>query len=201
MFSHDEPDSFQLQLMTFRAQDEKRLEFIQTLLDERQSLSAKCLVLDNDLEIQVKARRELQIKASAQENNPFVLLLVDGDHYIFDQQLLKAGAEGGAEAARLLLESVKTHIQELDDGVSSVYAGATQWRVMVRVYANFTGLSAALLRAGFGKSINDLIKFAGGFTRGQPLFDFVDAGTEKEGADHKIRGDWPKTFPCEASLG
>ena len=98
------------------------------------------------------------------------------------------GTDGGVEAARLLCEAVKAELKSHDDGISTIYAGASEWRIMVRVYANFAGLSAALVRAGLQKSVNDLNKFAGGFTRGQPLFDFVDAGIEKEGADHKIRG-------------
>lgn len=106
----------------------------------------------------------------------------------FDDELMRSGAEGGIEAARLLFESVKTHLRGLDDGTDSAYAGANEWRVMVRVYANFSGLSTALTRVGIHKSANDLIIFSSGFTRGQPLFDFVNAGDEKEGADHKIRG-------------
>ena len=94
----------------------------------------------------------------------------------------------------MLCESVKAELQSLDDGVSTIYTGATEWRIMVRVYANFAGLSTALVRAGLQRSIYDLLKFAGGFTRGQPLFDFVDAGIEKEGADHKIRGELPVLF-------
>ena len=66
--------------------------------------------------------------------------------------------------------------------------GASQWRVVVRVYANFAGLSRKLVRVGINGSVGDLVVFASGFTRSQPLFDFVDAGYGKEGADYKIRG-------------
>lgn len=101
---------------------------------------------------------------------------------------MKAGIEGGIEAARLLFESVKKHLRDLDDGADTLYAGAHEWRIMLRVYANLAGLSAALTRHGIIKSGKDLNDFFSGFTRGQPLFDFVNAGVEKEGADHKIRG-------------
>ena len=67
---------------------------------------------------------------------------------------------------------------------------------MVRVYANFAGLSKKLVRVGISRSVVDLAAFASGFTRSQPLFDFVDAGSDKEGADYKIRG---KRFSKECS--
>ena len=61
---------------------------------------------------------------------------------------------------------------------------------MVRVYANFAGLSRKLVRVGINGSVNDLAVFASGFTCSQPLFDFVDAGYGKEGADYKIKGTY-----------
>ncbi|MCJ1377171.1 hypothetical protein MMC17_000263 [Xylographa soralifera] len=187
MLGQDEIDSLQLQLEGFRESDQKKLDMIQRLLEEYQKISERCEHLENDLEVQTSARREMQMKTRALEHKPFVLVLVDGDHYVFNDELLKAGTEGGVEAARLLCEAVTAELKSLDDGISTNFAGASEWRVMVRVYANFAGLSAALVRAGLQKSVNDLNNFAGGFTRGKPLFDFVDAGIEKEGADYKIR--------------
>ncbi|MCJ1395847.1 hypothetical protein MMC18_008733 [Xylographa bjoerkii] len=188
MLGQEMIDGLQLQLEGFRESDQKKLDVIQRLLEEYQTMTARCERLESDLEVQTSAHREMQMKARALEHKPFVLVLIDGDHYVFDDELLKAGTEGGVEAACLLYEAVKAELRSLDDGISTIHAGATEWRVMVRVYAKFAGLSAALVRAGLQKSVNDLNNFAGGFTRGQPLFDFVDAGIEKEGADHKIRG-------------
>lgn len=60
---------------------------------------------------------------------------------------------------------------------------------MVRIYANVLGLSKSLARSGFvGHEARSLAPFAASFTRAQDLFDFVDAGDKKEGADYKIRG-------------
>ncbi|MCJ1285356.1 hypothetical protein MMC26_004696 [Xylographa opegraphella] len=188
MLDQEEIDGLQLQLEEFRQSDHKKLDVIHRLLDKYKEISKKFKDLESDLEVQTSARREMQMKARALEHKPFVLVLVDGDNYVFNDKLLKAGTEGGVEAAGLLRDAVKAELKSQDDGISTSYAGATEWRVMVRVYANFAGLSAALVRAGIQKSGNDLNKFAGGFTRGQPLFDFVDAGAEKEDADHKIRG-------------
>lgn len=60
---------------------------------------------------------------------------------------------------------------------------------MVRIYANLQGLSKASARLNLcGGEARALAPFTAGFTRAQELFDFVDAGDKKEGADFKIRG-------------
>lgn len=64
-------------------------------------------------------------------------------------------------------------------------------RVMVRVYANLAGLSKTLAKTGLvGQEARSLATFTSSFTRAQDLFDFVDAGDKKDGADFKIRGDF-----------
>jgi hypothetical protein len=60
---------------------------------------------------------------------------------------------------------------------------------MVRIYANLQGLSKASARSNLcGGEARALAPFTASFTRAQELFDFVDAGDKKEGADFKIRG-------------
>ena len=60
---------------------------------------------------------------------------------------------------------------------------------MVRIYANLLGLSKTLAQAGLvGREARSLAQFTSSFTRSEDLFDYVDAGDKKEGADHKIRG-------------
>jgi hypothetical protein len=60
---------------------------------------------------------------------------------------------------------------------------------MVRIYANLQGLSKASARSNLcGGEARALAPFSASFTRAQELFDFVDAGDKKEGADFKIRG-------------
>jgi hypothetical protein len=61
---------------------------------------------------------------------------------------------------------------------------------MVRIYANLAGLSNTLARAGLaGNESRSIAPFTASFTRSQDLFDFIDAGDKKEGADFKIRGN------------
>ncbi len=59
--------------------------------------------------------------------------------------------------------------------------------VFARVYANFHGLGKVLRQSGLIRYIDDLQKFARGFTNTRPGFDVVDVDYGKENADSKIR--------------
>lgn len=59
---------------------------------------------------------------------------------------------------------------------------------MVQIYCNFDGLSRKLAQVGILKSPGELYQFARAFSLSQPLFSFVDVGSGKERADHKVKG-------------
>ena len=94
---------------------------------------------------------------------------------------MKSGSRGGIEAADLLYTAVEQYVRELDDS-------ANQWSIMVRIYANLGGLDKKCSQLGVVEAPGDVASFVRGFSQHQPLFDFVDAGTGKECADHKIKG-------------
>lgn len=101
----------------------------------------------------------------------------------FKDHLIKAGAEGGVTAANLLSDYVKDYLQ------SNLAGNADQCRIMVRIYSNLLGLSKSLARVGLaGHEARSISSFTSSFTRSEDLFDYIDAGDKKEGADHKIRG-------------
>jgi hypothetical protein len=106
-------------------------------------------------------------------------VLVDGDGYIFDDDLVSNGAEGGQRAAHLLNDAILSSLRT---------RGLENCRIMVRVYTNLVGLSKTLSRIKLcGAEKRSLAAFAANFTRSNELFDFVDAGELKENADSKIR--------------
>lgn len=87
--------------------------------------------------------------------------------------------EGGMKAARMLNEVVEKYLRE-----NNIPAP----RVVVRVYADLTGLSKSLAKTKLvGLEKRSLAAFAAGFTRAINLFDFVDA-LDEEGTKFKIRG-------------
>ncbi|KAK1973294.1 hypothetical protein LZ30DRAFT_611260, partial [Colletotrichum cereale] len=100
-----------------------------------------------------------------QERNSFVVMLVDGDGYVFDQSFLSDGADGGSRAAQSLVEAIKSSLEG---------KGLEGCNILLRIYANLTGLSKTLSRAGL--ATNDKRSIA----------PFV-AGEFKENADFKLR--------------
>lgn len=135
--------------------------------------------MKSDYEEERDSRERYKQMARGQERNPFVLVLVDGDGYIFDDDLVSNGAEGGQRAAHLLNNAILASLRT---------RGLENCRIMVRVYTNLVGLSKTLSKIKLcGPEKRSLAAFAANFTRSNGLFDFVDAGELKENADSKIR--------------
>ncbi|SMR62155.1 unnamed protein product [Zymoseptoria tritici ST99CH_1E4] len=149
------------------------------VLEKYASLMENYRRLKSDYEEERDAREKYKQLARGQEKNPFVLVLVDGDGFIFDDDLVRAGAEGGSRAAQVLNDAIGTKLRA---------QGLDHCRVMVRIYANLAGLSKVLSRSKLcGAEKRSLGPFVANFNRSNDLFDFVDSGELKENADFKIR--------------
>ncbi|KAL4894862.1 hypothetical protein BDV59DRAFT_164990 [Aspergillus ambiguus] len=155
---------------------------LQSLLQQFQSLLESYNRLKSDYEEEKEAREKYKKLARGQDRSPFALVLVDGDGYLFRDDLIKAGAEGGITAAALLSDAIKDLLHD------QLGTQAEQCRIMVRIYSNMLGLSKTLARSGLvGHEARSISPFAASFTRSRDLFDYIDAGDKKEGADFKIR--------------
>ena len=110
--------------------------------------------------------------------DPFVLVLVNGNGYVFDD-FVKGGIEGGQWVAQLLNNAVESSLQEKDLG---------HCRIMVRVYANLDALVLELLKETLNgrATFRFLTRFVANFTASRDMFDFVDAGRDNDSADAKI---------------
>ncbi|KAL8834983.1 MAG: hypothetical protein Q9170_003504 [Blastenia crenularia] len=98
----------------------------------------------------------------------------------FRDVFLNKNEEGGRYAADELRVRIQQYMKEF-----GLDANSTD--VVVRAYANLRGLGKACFTNGLTKASADLCLFANGFNGRQPLFDFVDVGSGKERADHKVR--------------
>ena len=179
MPSDQEMERTTAQLAGFRAENTKHQATLTDMLDKYATLIEDYKRLQSDFEEARDSRERYKQMARGQDRNPFVLVLVDGDGYIFDDELIASGAEGGQRAAHLLNQAVQDSLRS---------RGLDHCRVMVRVYANLTGLSKALSKCKLaGPEKRSLAPFVADFNRSNELFDFVDAGELKENADFKIR--------------
>lgn len=175
MLTDKELDEAAQQLTDYRRNDK-----LKDVLDTHEALLEKYRRLKSDYEEERDSRERYKQLARGQERNPFVLVLVDADGYVFNDSLITAGADGGSQAAQLLNEGVKASLRR---------KGLEHCEIMVRVYANVVGLSKALNKAGLvGAEKRSLANFIANFNRSYPLTDFVDAGELKENADFKLRG-------------
>lgn len=157
----------------------KRSDAISRLLDQYSVLIDDYKRLKSDYEEERETREKYKQMARNQERNPFALVLVDGDGYVFNDALLKQRAEGGSTAAQMLNDEVKASLRR---------KGLEYCQVMVRIYANVLGLSRALSKAGVvGAESRSLAPFIASFNRSYGLTEFVDAGQLKENADFKLR--------------
>ncbi|MCJ1470610.1 hypothetical protein MMC07_009256 [Pseudocyphellaria aurata] len=97
----------------------------------------------------------------------YTLVLLDGNRYIFLEEFFKAKAQGGADAARLLMSEV----QKLHPGTD---------RVRVCICLDFKRLSQKHRKALIGLQEHDIIDFAQGFSWPCTSFDMVDVPGRRE---------------------
>lgn len=120
-------------------------------------------------------------------------VLIDGDASYFHESFIEGGEKGGLRAAAELHSEIKQHVETLFPG--------TDLPIMLHMYANLGGLSGLYARNGVIASPSQLFVFARGFNSSQDMFNLVDVGTGKEGADHKARGVSPfrnlQPYPME----
>ncbi|KAI0871828.1 hypothetical protein GGS24DRAFT_469908 [Hypoxylon argillaceum] len=135
--------------------------------------------LRSDYEEEKLNRERYKQLARNQERDPFVLVLIDGDGYIFNDDFLHRGADGGLQAAQHLYTEVKNSLRA---------KALDNCDIMIRVYANLANLSRTLSKNGLATADKrSLSPFVANFNRAYGLVDFVDAGELKENADFKIR--------------
>jgi len=176
MPSLQELDTFERQLGKVRAGSNDLHVLLGGLLNDHARLLEDYRSLKSDYEEEKAAREKYKRLARGPNNDPFVLVLVDGNSYIFNEQLLKDGEFGGAEAAQLLLANIKSTLRKANL--------QTDRRIVVRIFANLNGLSKLLARYDMvGKHARSITNFTASFSQTQTLFDVIDSGDNKDGLE------------------
>ncbi|KAH8200805.1 hypothetical protein TruAng_005042 [Truncatella angustata] len=165
------------------------LDLTQELLEKLSYTETALKQTELDLDNEREARRRLQeeVKANSewkeqQERRPFIVAVIDADadDYVFRYEYIGQGEKGGENAADALLAAMQQYVRELVGVPNNV-------DILVRAFADVRKLGKALVRGGRLQNAEQLKEFAAGFSNRQALFDFIDIGTGKERADHKIR--------------
>lgn len=109
-----------------------------------------------------------------------MLLLVDGDGYLFDESLVKQGADGGLKAAQTLQHVMQDRVRRM--------GFPDETKIVVRIYLNLQGSSQTYCRFGVvGSQARSIAPFTSAFSTFES-FDIVDCGTKRESCEAKIKG-------------
>ncbi|KAH7135903.1 hypothetical protein B0J11DRAFT_519510 [Dendryphion nanum] len=172
-------DSLDTHLEQFKLNNSTNQNDLQTILREYTQLL-------HDYKNLKKSREQDNRKSSSPSlgsndgKKPYVSVLIDGNGYFFNDELVKEKEEGGMRAARMLNSAVEQYLHEASPA-------AVISRVIVRVYCDLTNISRVLAKSQLtGLEKRSLAAFTAGFTRALPMFDFVDA-LDEEGTKFKIR--------------
>ncbi|KAK4894779.1 hypothetical protein LTR27_007167 [Elasticomyces elasticus] len=99
------------------------------------------------------------------QGSPFVVLLVDGNEYMFNDELMRDSISGGQRAVIRLEEVLKASMKTL---------GLRNCSIVVRVFANHGALSRNLEKKGTRTAGGKIVgPFASKFTDTNDLFDFI----------------------------
>ncbi|KAL5508466.1 hypothetical protein ACEPAH_6085 [Sanghuangporus vaninii] len=176
-------------------------ELASTTVKSNIELSRRASDLENDLQVWKLARtnaideqrkekiqyeeeiKKLQKRVSVLESmqESMVLCILDGDGNIFADHHLKAGLEGGREAARRLTHGIYSYLEE--NGYNGQSSRFTFW---LSIYFNRKGLQETLVRSGVCTA-EQFEAFVVGISQASPRFMLVDVGYGKEAADSKIK--------------
>lgn len=180
---------FKGRVALYRAYDVARQHELEDIAEKFEDMKSKLEILSADLEDEKKTRQDWRKRAqdaeSAFRRSQFILVLVDGDGYIFKEAYLRDATEsGGARAAHDLFTEVQDYLRERN----IIDPSGPDLQVMVNIYANKAGLTKYLCDADLIQHPNQVDFFFQSFTNSKALFQFIDCGYGKERADAKLRG-------------
>ncbi|EHY58377.1 hypothetical protein HRR83_007259 [Exophiala dermatitidis] len=174
-------------LQDFSAFDQARQFQFESLTNIVLELNKECHNLKSDLEDERNTRRTWKRRAEEAEastQRKFVVVLVDGDGYIFRRAFLQAvTSSGGSKAANELYTEVLNNLRQ-DEGMQGL---SPDCDVLVNVYANKAGLARTLAAADYLNAPYQIDHFFCSFTQSRSLFQFIDCGPGKERVDAKLR--------------
>ena len=129
-------------------------------------------------------------------------MLIDGDGYIFDERLIQQGTTGGEIAAHHVHKNIQHyfHPRKTSGGSDQRFDGASNWRIVVKIYMNLDGLAKTLYRAGLITNSKLMQDFAIGFNQCQPLFEIVDVGRGYVNLLSSQSSYFHDQFPTAASI-
>jgi len=148
--------------------------------------------LTNALALERARREHMQRRLEGvwHDQNPFVLVLIDGNELIFHSHLLSQGDQGGRLAARNLFQQVNEY------AFATVADLPINIKVVARVYVDLEELCSLCLRAGLINHGSQVKAFARGFCQDKSLFDIIDVGMKGHAVVFDKMEGWECPYLC-----
>ena len=184
-----------------KGMDDAKYALIEDVLSRYESVMRECQILidaQNAREIHISRANQFSALLDHQTEyvaylknvlnaNPFIVVIVDGNNFLFNDTFVRDGEEGGRKAAVILKDEVTEWVSK------SVEPTPSNFKVLIKVYADLKGLAGTYMRGRVIENMSTIGEFAQGFNT---IFDFVDIG----GGDvnSKVVGrSWPHVpFRC-----
>ncbi|KAI9655922.1 MAG: hypothetical protein M1831_004767 [Alyxoria varia] len=186
--SDPQPDDYWSRYQQIKSADQTRNALIEDLMYRVEYLATQYRkeCEDHERDREFALRREPKYQENIlrlqmlMDQDPFVLVLIDGDGMIFREDLLNRGEAGGQEAAQALHDSIVACIHTQHPDFPS------DTRIAVRVYGNVQTLGDACYKAGLLHRPSTFSDFAKGFTGFKELVDFIDVGSGTMSTNVKV---------------
>ena len=137
---------------------------------------------DDTKEILLRIERVMNSIHESTLDNPYALVLLDGDGYIFNEDLIRQGLKGGEIAATRLRSELHKYFD------ANNFKGQRGWRLVVFNFASIDGLAHKMEKFGRILESKSLRQFTAGLNQSNALINVVDVGQRcKEVTDFKIR--------------
>ncbi|KAF7776060.1 hypothetical protein Agabi119p4_4453 [Agaricus bisporus var. burnettii] len=112
--------------------------------------------------------------------NPLILCVINGDEFLFKQDLVVQGYQGGRVAAQIITQSIAEYLTNED---IHVFGRLSFW---ISIYFNRTALKESFIETNYCTP-DQFDNFIAGFIHASPRFLAIDGGNSKDAAEAKIR--------------
>lgn len=117
----------------------------------------------------------------AQDREPFVVILLDGEGIIFKDEFLQLGEEGGRKAANQFHTAMHAYLTK---SLPSIHTP----KLMTKIYMNVKGFGELCARSGLVTDAAAIHDFIRGFNETMSFSEIIDVGSGKNKSLDKIQG-------------
>lgn len=150
----------------------------QHLIDQQNAQTARTNASSNQISALAAQQAEyIRYLENLMNSNAFVVAIVDGNNFLFNDAFIRDGELGGRAAAVVFKDELTKWVFK---GIEDPPNG---FKILIQVFADFKGLAGTLVRGGVIENTSTFDEFVRGFNT---LFELVDIGAGN--LDSRITG-------------